>query len=839
MATLNETVALNITGNAAQSLKAINTQVGALNKSFENLRTRLERIALGAFIANTLRWADGISDLSKSTGIAIQNIVGFTQAVQANGGSVEGAQNALNKLVLSIGEAADGGKNAQDAFREVGVSLDDLRNLSEQEILGKVISGLARIKDNATRARVEQELFSKALRGTDLRGVSSDYAAAVAAAKPYADSIETAAKAQDSLERNLNNLRIALLDLLKPINSIIAGINLSIQAFKNLALAIASAYASYKIFKLIADRSVWKALVETLKGIPAAIKSISGAMTSGNWKDGVEDIDKLTKGWKRNKEGAESAATKWQLISASVAVFFKSIGRLLGPFVAIISAFQALKFLNEATFNIKWIKDFTDYVDRLLTKIPLIGSLFEEAQTKSGRNTRGVQDRIDRDKERDALREVVEARAKDIEKIKAQGQATKEQFNELVRNVQLEKEYIKVGEQRAEIMRAVEQVTQLAANARKQLEEQIAGLDPKKDEDMIKVLRERIAQVNALEAATKKQIGNETEDLQKLRAMEQTTLTQNRIELEKYQDQLTNDEVLQALRDEASLIGLTGKELRIKTEMIRIEQAETRAVNTEKAKQRDLEIQINDARKKGNTIEAERLQLELDASKARIDAIRQATAAQKEQTQKNIDAETNYQESVFDRLKKRIKDTQEELAKYNIGDSIFDNLMSAIDQFIETGKFKFKDFAAAILREWLAMKAKMAIMDVLDAGLGKIKEIFGAMSGGGGGGSFFGNVLKKLLGSFLGFAEGGNPPVGKASIVGEKGPELFVPRTAGTIVPNDMMRGKNVNAPITNNYITNNINAVDAKSVAQLFAENRKSLLGSVRLAEKELPYRV
>ena len=34
------------------------------------------------------------------------------------------------------------------------------------------------------------------------------------------------------------------------------------------------------------------------------------------------------------------------------------------------------------------------------------------------------------------------------------------------------------------------------------------------------------------------------------------------------------------------------------------------------------------------------------------------------------------------------------------------------------------------------------------------------------------------------FAAGGRPPVGKPSIVGERGPELFVPSTSGTIVPN-------------------------------------------------------
>jgi hypothetical protein len=41
-----------------------------------------------------------------------------------------------------------------------------------------------------------------------------------------------------------------------------------------------------------------------------------------------------------------------------------------------------------------------------------------------------------------------------------------------------------------------------------------------------------------------------------------------------------------------------------------------------------------------------------------------------------------------------------------------------------------------------------------------------------------------------------------------------------------------------NNYITNNnISAVDGASVARLFADNRRSLLGATQLAQKELPY--
>lgn len=39
--------------------------------------------------------------------------------------------------------------------------------------------------------------------------------------------------------------------------------------------------------------------------------------------------------------------------------------------------------------------------------------------------------------------------------------------------------------------------------------------------------------------------------------------------------------------------------------------------------------------------------------------------------------------------------------------------------------------------------------------------------------------------SFFGgfFADGGTPPMGKVSVVGERGPELFVPKSLGTIVP--------------------------------------------------------
>jgi hypothetical protein len=67
--------------------------------------------------------------------------------------------------------------------------------------------------------------------------------------------------------------------------------------------------------------------------------------------------------------------------------------------------------------------------------------------------------------------------------------------------------------------------------------------------------------------------------------------------------------------------------------------------------------------------------------------------------------------------------------------------------------------------------------------------LFDLLTGGRGGGII--GTLANTLGAFLGgaFANGGRPPVGRISLVGERGPELFVPDAAGVIIPNNRMGG--------------------------------------------------
>jgi hypothetical protein len=82
------------------------------------------------------------------------------------------------------------------------------------------------------------------------------------------------------------------------------------------------------------------------------------------------------------------------------------------------------------------------------------------------------------------------------------------------------------------------------------------------------------------------------------------------------------------------------------------------------------------------------------------------------------------------------------------------------------------------LGDALVNSLKRAAIEALANGL---FSLLGRLLGGGGG-------IIGAIGGLLGFANGGRPPTGRASLVGERGPELFVPDSAGTVVSNELLR---------------------------------------------------
>ena len=141
---------------------------------------------------------------------------------------------------------------------------------------------------------------------------------------------------------------------------------------------------------------------------------------------------------------------------------------------------------------------------------------------------------------------------------------------------------------------------------------------------------------------------------------------------------------------------------------------------------------------------------------------------------------------LMEKNKKKAEELKEKFAAIGqeIEGSIKDNLREAI-----TGAQSFGQAMTNVLNK---------IRDkIIDSQIDKMLDGFGDNFKKDGSGKGLGGFLGGILGGL--FADGGRPPVGKASIVGERGPELFVPRVGGTIIPNNSLGGESV----TNNIVVN------------------------------------
>jgi len=159
----------------------------------------------------------------------------------------------------------------------------------------------------------------------------------------------------------------------------------------------------------------------------------------------------------------------------------------------------------------------------------------------------------------------------------------------------------------------------------------------------------------------------------------------------------------------------------------------------------------------------------------------------------------------------------------DMNQAVYSNMGSAIDNFVRTGKLSFKSLAVSIIQDLIAiaMKAQMLAM-------------FRGFNFFGGGTTSGAVNVGSVTGSDMmqAFADGGEPPVGQPSLVGEKGPELFIPHTAGTIIPNDKLAMGSGGSKTVNNF---NINAIDTKSFEDRLINSSNAVWAANQYATKSL----
>ena len=277
------------------------------------------------------------------------------------------------------------------------------------------------------------------------------------------------------------------------------------------------------------------------------------------------------------------------------------------------------------------------------------------------------------------------------------------------------------------------------------------------------------------------------------------------------------------------------EEVRIKSEVEQKKSQITRQAYEEFKKAQQL---------RANEVELEREKLEvyqrtlfLSEADAEIAVRRLKTEQEIAKILANPKLDKSQQDQAVER-EKQIGKASEDVARYgeslkvlkDINQSVFSNMGSAIDNFVRTGKFAFKDFARSVIQDILSIALRAQATKILSAGLSG----FGGLNIGTAlqFGTNIGSEQTAMLAAQQ-FADGGSPPVGVASLVGERGPELFIPRTAGTIIPNEKLNtamGGVTN--VTNNYI----DAIDTKSFEDRILGSHNAVWAANQYANKSLP---
>jgi hypothetical protein len=205
---------------------------------------------------------------------------------------------------------------------------------------------------------------------------------------------------------------------------------------------------------------------------------------------------------------------------------------------------------------------------------------------------------------------------------------------------------------------------------------------------------------------------------------------------------------------------------------------------------------------------ADSLQREADAIKDRLDPTREYIRALERVAELQERGLLNDREALAEtnRLADGLRNSGKAASESNdLARSLGLTFTSAFESAISGGK-GLKDIFKGIEADLLKLGTRQLVTEPF------LKFLGGAIGGGGSaGGGGFGSIVSSIAGAFgfggaqlPGRAAGGPVSAGMGYLVGEKGPELFLPRQSGSIVPNGAMGGStivfNVSTPDANSF---------------------------------------
>lgn len=771
----------------------------AAEGAFGGLAAAAAGLALGLIATGkeVMAFADEMTDIATAADTTVGNILALGAALQANGGHADKAGRMMFDMSKKIEEANQGNTKMVASFERLGVSIQDLGSMGATEIRDKLIKGIAEIPDAAERAAKGFAVFGKSAMNVDWTKLADSIDENNKKYSQHEAALKSAGDAYDNLAKIAMDTKIAFAEAFKPAFDMIKQLNPSIDdltiKFKLMGTAlvvITSAAIARGVWALVGAFQALRvavmanpllAIASVLATVGVAAATYFGAFDSGT-KD-IEDNSKATEdNTEATKRNSENKKRDQELLLAKYAQQRESLEKIT----------QSFNLQNQA-------------IERKL-KLELDALSASEDQKKLAQQLSEIE--IARDK---ALLDLKEKYNNlDVDSRGKQKRAYEEQQALIIKNAEIEKSAAASG------LQAIEQKRRAI-------------------EDISKALT---IQSNAVLEVAKAEIG--------LNAG-----------ISSIGQRITLEAQLNAITQRRNAIVEASSKLSI-NERIRVGQAlDETILKTGK---------LTDSTQQSGIAFYETFSQQLKlagASKDSIDAVINSLSIQNgaisESTNKIIESQQRISETSrsfsygWSKAFQEYADnaTNASRTASNLFSKAMSGMEDALVNFAKTGKFTWKNFVNMMLEELLRAQIQSTFAKMLGG-------MRGGMGGGGGGGGsllggLFGGIGKMFsggsgqqgptpdggnlsggggifsgIGKLFGFANGGSVVGNSPILVGERGPEMFIPGSSGSIVPNDKLGG--------GSNVTYNINAVDAMSFKAMIARDPQFLYAVTLQGAKSIP---
>ena len=711
---------------AGKEFSVLERGTARLGATFGRLRNVLLGAAFVGLARSSIALADEISDLSDATGMAIDQIVKFQEALATSGKSADVALIALTSFQNKLGEARGGSDEAQQAFRKLGFSLDDLTG-ADNDILKQALVRMKEMPDAARQTATQMDFLGKAGRGLTINDNFIDTLTnGTGATIKQTDAIKEAARLNDEFAKSFAKIRLAFLEAFNPI-------------MKSVTWLLENIPALTILFKALGAVLIAIAVGTGLRGIISGFGMIlrggrAIAQLFGLFKKGGDDVAKAAE--KINK--------------VEIKVRKDARGNILGSEEKISKTPQkALDPLGPQ--NTTAIGKTRDAVTAIGSVAAGAGLAYLAFDTEAQKATETIK------KQAPALVELSDATKATIKAVGELGDEYGKSLTDMKKALEADQLMLSMTDEQKEAYK-------LKTKLEQDYNKEVNNINKKRVDSN----KEVNAAVDKELEIIEKRYNKEKEDLQGILSTTQKT-TESINEQRKAHERIYDmTQKVKDIQDGYALDTLVG----IERELKQIEIAERKVAEAAmfRVEQETMNLPQGEREKK-IAEEADKI------NKAMEESIKKQSKVAKKGYEESREWSRGWNKA----MKEYVENATNAAKKaQDVFTTATQNMEEAIVQFAKTGKFEWKSFVSSIVEELLRQQVRELIAKTFGG-------MSAPASGGGGGGGGIMGLIGSIFGG--GFANGGIIPTNGPVLVGERGPELLMGAAGRNVIPNNQLGG--------------------------------------------------